>query len=66
MGNAIIITKLHNRLHVFHMLENQIDRLFVEPLTSSEVYPNGTIVIGKIQKIVAGIHGAFLSLGSKT
>ena len=66
MGNAIIITKLHNRLHVFHMLENQIDRLFVEPLTSSEVYPNGTIVIGKIQKIVAGFHGAFLSLGSKT
>lgn len=65
MGNSIIITKLQDRLHVFHMLENQIDRLFVEPKDTTDVYPNGTIVIGKIQKIVSGIHGAFLSLGSK-
>ena len=65
MGNSIIITKLQDRLQVFHMVENQIDRLFVEPEDTTDVYPNGTIVIGKIRKIVNGIHGAFLSLGSK-
>lgn len=65
IDNKVIVTRIQNRLCACLMQKDRIDRFYTESKETSDVYPNGTIVIGKIEKVVSGINAAFLSLGGK-
>lgn len=63
--NKVLITKVNNRQCVCLMLQDRLDRVYIEPTHKSEFYDNGTIVIGRVEKVISGIGAAFLSLGGK-
>lgn len=64
-NNKVLITKIKDRQCVSLMEQDRIARFCVDSNSDNNVYPNGTIVIGRVEKIVSGINAAFLSLGSK-